>query len=75
MKSERYKPREGGGANGFGLVGEFVSVLQAAKCVDSRFKRRDAEQTPLGIGDGLNERLFAIGFGLPFGEGLAIRRS
>ncbi len=40
---------------------EIGSELEAAQRVDAGFERRDAEQTPLGIGDGLKERALGIG--------------
>ena len=47
------------------MILELGSELKATERVDAGLERRDAEQTPLGIGDGLEERALGIGGGFP----------
>ena len=49
------------GADGqVGLFGKFFGEFAAADGVDRRFESRDAEEAPLGFGDGVDERFFGV---------------
>ena len=50
---------------GVGLLGgELVCEFEAADGVDAEFEGRDAEQTPLGVGEGLDEIALLVAGGL-----------
>jgi hypothetical protein len=42
-------------------VGELFGEFTMADSIDAGFERRDAEETPLGIGDALDESFFVVG--------------
>ena len=52
---------EGLAIGGIFFFGVKIGESAAADGDDARFERRDAEQTPFGIGNGLGERLFVVG--------------
>ena len=51
------------GAGGFFFVGKEVGKFEPAEGVDTHFERGDAQQTPLGIGQRLDEGLLFVAFG------------
>ena len=51
-----------------GFVGELISKFATAKGVEAFFERRDAEETPLGVGDGLDKGGFVVVLGSVFFE-------
>ncbi len=53
---------------GIFFIGEQVGEFAAADGVEAGLERSDAEKTPFGIGDGLDERFFFVGGGREFGE-------
>jgi len=44
------------------FICEELGKFQAAHCVDAHFERRDAEQTPFGVRQGLDEIAFVIAY-------------
>ncbi len=56
------------GLNGRVGAFELIGELDATEGVDAHFERGDAKQTPFGIGERLDERVFGVGAGLLFGE-------
>jgi hypothetical protein len=51
------------GADGLVFVCKKLGEFEAAESIDARFERRDAEETPLGVGERLNEGLLLIANG------------
>ncbi len=47
--------------DGIGFIGDGVSEFTAAEGVEAGFERGDAEETPFGIGDELDEGVFLVG--------------
>jgi hypothetical protein len=58
----------GGADVGIGLVGKCFGELAAAEGVDAGFERGDAEQSPIGRGEGMDEGFFGVGSGLEVSE-------
>jgi len=53
-----------GASSGVRFGGEFAGEFVAADGIETRFESGDAEETPFGVGNGLDEVLFFVGFGL-----------
>ena len=49
------------------LVREHASAFETAEGVDAGFERGNAQQTPFGVGERLDERALGIGGGRPLG--------
>ena len=54
----------GGAGQRVGLEGAFTGEFDTAECVDASFESGNAEQAPFRVGDGLDEELFFVVFGL-----------
>lgn len=67
-KSEIGMGFDEGRANGRILLFEEIGELDPADGVDVGFKSRDAEQSPLGVRDGLHEDLLRFGGGFVLGD-------
>ena len=61
-EDERFDHGRAGWRVGFEYA--FASQFDAAERVYASFESRDAEETPFGVGDGLDEEFFFVVFGL-----------